>query len=224
MSARRRARATRPKSLVRQPHYGPAEFQRETGVSRETLDRLAAYTALLLKWNKRINLIGPGSEATLWHRHILDSAQLLPLLPQAAKTIADVGAGAGLPGLILSILNSTASFALIEPDRRKAAFLREAIRATQSTAIVHERHVEEIDLPVQDVVLARALAPLDRLLEMVQKLVSIHTVCIFPKGAAAEQELTEARTRWKMQARQVPSRTDPAGRILVLTEVARVRP
>jgi 16S rRNA (guanine527-N7)-methyltransferase len=210
--------------LARQSLYGPAEFQRDTGVSRETLDRLAAYAALLLKWNKQINLIGRGSEAEIWRRHILDSAQLATLIPKTAKSIADVGAGAGLPGLILSVLNSDASFALIEPDQRKAAFLREAIRTTQSSAIVQEKRVEEVDLPPQDVVLARALAPLDRLLEMVQKLVSIHTVCIFPKGAAAEQELTEARTRWNMQVRQVPSRTDPAGRILVLTEVARVRP
>lgn len=210
--------------MARRPTYGPSEFQRDAGVSRETLDRLAAYAGLLAKWNKRINLIGRSSETDLWRRHILDSAQLAPLVPKTAKTIADAGSGAGLPGLILSILNTSASFALIEPDRRKAAFLREAIRASQSSAIVHEKRIEEVDLPAQDVVVARALAPLDRLLEMVEKLVSIHTVCIFPKGAGAEQELTEARTRWKMQVRQVPSRTDPAGRILVLTEVARVRP
>lgn len=210
--------------VARPQPYGPAEFQRDTGVSRETLDRLTAYAELLQKWNRRINLIGPGSEADLWRRHMLDSAQLQLVIPKTAKTIADAGTGAGLPGLILSVLNMPASFALIEPDRRKAAFLREAIRATQSSAIVHESRVEEVDLPAQDVVLARALAPLDRLLEMVQKLVSIHTVCIFPKGAQTEQELTEARARWIMQARQVPSRTDPAGRILVLTEVARVRP
>lgn len=210
--------------MPRQISYGPADFQRDTGVSRETLARLEAYVALLLKWNKQINLIGRSSEAEIWRRHILDSAQLLPLLPRTAKRIADVGSGAGLPGLILSILNNAASFALIEPDRRKAAFLREAIRATQSTAIVHNSRVEEVDLTTQDAVVARALAPLDKLLEMAEKLVSIHTMCIFPKGATAEQELTEAHTRWKMQVRQVPSRTDPAGRILVLTEVARVRP
>lgn len=224
MCASRRARATRHKPLPRQDTYGPAEFQRDTGVSRETLARLEAYAALLLKWNKQINLIGRSSEAELWRRHILDSAQLLPLIPKTAKSIADIGTGAGLPGLILNILNSAASFALIEPDGHKAAFLREAIRATQSSAIVHNSRVEQVDLTTQDVVIARALAPLDKLLEMAEKLVSIHTVCIFPKGATAEQELTEARARWKMQVRQVPSRTNPAGRILVLTEVARVRP
>jgi len=204
--------------------FGPAEFQRETGVSRETLARLEAYAALLLKWNRQINLIGRSSEADIWRRHILDAAQISPLIPKNVRSVADVGTGAGLPGLILSILNSSASFALIEPDGRKAAFLREAIRSTQASAIVHNCRVEEVNLPPQDAVLARALAPLDKLLEMVEKLVSIHTVCIFPKGAAAEHELTEAHRRWKMQVRQVPSRTDPAGRILVLTEVARVRP
>jgi 16S rRNA (guanine527-N7)-methyltransferase len=210
--------------VIRPAVYGPEAFQHDTGVSRETLARLVAYAELLSKWNKRINLISRNSEAELWQRHMLDSAQLLSLIPKSARTVADIGTGAGLPGLILSVLNSAASFALIESDGRKAAFLREAIRATQSSAIVHEKRVEEVDLPSQDVVVARALAPLDRLLEMVQKLVSIHTVCLFPKGATAEQELTEARARWIMQARQVPSRTDPAGRILVLTEVARVRP
>ena len=201
--------------------YGPEQFQRDTGVSRETLDRLTAYADLLQKWNRRINLIGRETEAELWRRHLLDSAQLAPLIPNSAKSVTDVGTGAGLPGLILSILNTSALIRLVEPDRRKTAFLREAIRVTQSSAIVHESRVEEVDLPPQDVVLARACAPLDRLLEMVEKLVSIHTVCIFPKGAQADQELTVARGRWIMQARQVPSRTDPAGRILVLAEVAR---
>ncbi len=207
---------------MRQPYYGAEDFRRDTGVSRETLGRLATYVELLRKWNRRINLIGRDTEADLWRRHLLDSAQLLELIPKSARSIADAGAGAGLPGLILSVLNISAQIHLIEPDRRKAAFLREAIRVTQSTAIVHESRVEEVKLPAQDVIVARALAPLDRLLEMVEKLVSIHTVCIFPKGAQAEQELTAARARWIMQARQVPSRTDPAGRILVLTEVARV--
>ena len=203
--------------------YGPEDFQRDTSVSRETLERLKAYVDLLQRWNAKINLIGRASEADLWRRHILDSVQIAPLVPARTETLADLGAGAGLPGLILSILNTPASIHLIEADRRKCAFLREAIRITQSPAIVHENRVEEVELPPQDVIVARACAPLDRLLEMAQKLVSIHTVCIFPKGLRAEQELTEARAHWNMRVRQVPSRTDPAGRILVLTEVARVR-
>jgi 16S rRNA (guanine527-N7)-methyltransferase len=202
--------------------YGPDEFQRDTSVSRETLDRVTAYVALLKRWNARINLIGRADTTEIWHRHILDSAQLLPLIPERAASLADIGAGAGLPGLILSILNSPAQINLIESDRRKCAFLREAIRITQSAAIVHESSVEDVKLAAQDVVVARACAPLDRLLQMAQKLISIHTVCIFPKGLRVEQELTEAQARWKMRVRQVPSRTDPAGRILVLTEVARV--
>jgi 16S rRNA (guanine527-N7)-methyltransferase len=204
-------------------NYGPAEFQRDTGVSRETLDRLAAYADLLKQWNTRINLIGRGTTADLWRRHMFDSAQLAPLLPEPTRTAADLGAGAGLPGLILSLMHPAVRFHLVESDRRKCIFLREAIRVTQSTAIVHESRIEEVDLPAQDVVLARACAPLDKLLELARNLIAIHTVCIFPKGAKAERELTLARAHWNMRVREVPSRTDPAGRILVLTEVARAR-
>jgi 16S rRNA (guanine527-N7)-methyltransferase len=210
--------------LAKDRPYGPREFERDTGVSRETLGKLAAYVELLKKWNARINLIGQNSEGAIWHRHLLDSAQLAPLIPATARVIADLGSGAGVPGLILSVLNTSAQFHLIEADRRKAAFLREAIRVMQSTAIVHESRVEEVELPAPDVVIARAFAPLDKMLELAEKLISIHTLCLFPKGTQVEQELTEARLRWKMQLRQVPSRTDPGGRILVLTEVARARP
>lgn len=205
------------------PTYGPAEFQRDTLVSRETLERLTAYADLLLRWNARINLIGRDSEGDLWRRHIFDSAQLAPLIPAVSRTLADIGAGAGLPGLILSILNIPATIHLIESDQRKAAFMREAVRITQATAIIHEKRVEHVSLPAQDVVVARACAPLDKLLSMAEKLISIHTLCVFPKGARVEQELTAARARWNMQARLVPSRSDPEGRILVLTEVARAR-
>jgi len=203
--------------------YGPADFQRDTLVSRETLGRLEAYVALLLRWNQRINLIGRDTESDIWRRHIFDSAQLAPLLPFGVRDIVDIGAGAGLPGLILSILNIPATIHLIESDGRKAAFLREAIRITQAPAIIHETRIEEVALSAPDVIIARACAPLDRLLKMAEKLISIHTLCVFPKGARAEQELTEARTRWKMKARLVPSRSDPRARILVLTEVARAR-
>ena len=203
--------------------YGPADFQRDTLVSRETLERLEAYVALLLRWNQRINLIGRDTEPDIWRRHILDSAQLAPLLPPGASTMVDIGTGAGLPGLILSVMNTLATIHLVESDGRKAAFLREAIRILQATAIIHENRIEEVTMPAPNVIVARACAPLDRLLDMAEKMISIHTLCVFPKGARAEQELTEARTRWKMKARLVPSRSDPRARILVLTEVARAR-
>lgn len=203
--------------------YGPADFRRDTGVSRETLDRLQSYVDLLVRWNARINLIGRATEREIWRRHILDSAQLGSLVPASARNLADIGSGAGLPGLILNVVNSPATIHLIEPDQRKAEFLREAIRITQASAIVHEKRVEECGLPAQDVVVARACAPLDRLLAMAENLISIHTLCVFPKGARTEQELTVARARWNMQARLHPSRSDPLGRVLVLTEVARAR-
>jgi len=204
-------------------NYGPAEFQKDVDVSRETLDKLQAYVALLLRWNPKINLIGRDTEDDIWRRHILDSAQLAPLIPSTTKIVADIGSGAGLPGLILSILNSPATIHLIESDQRKAAFLREAARITQADVIIHECRVEQAALGTVDVVVARACAPLEKLLAMAEKLISIHTLCVFPKGARAELELTAAKAHWKMIARLVPSRSDPEGRILVLTEVARAR-
>ena len=203
--------------------YRAADFQRDTNVSRETLERLQAYVDLLLRWNPKINLIGRETEGDVWRRHILDSAQLAELIPPSAKTLADIGSGAGLPGLILSILNTPATIHLIESDQRKAAFLREAVRITQAAAIIHEKRVEQVSISAPDVVVARACAPLEKLLGMAEKLISIHTLCVFPKGARAELELTEARAHWNMKARLVPSRSDPLGRILVLTEVARAR-
>jgi len=203
--------------------YGPSEFQHDVDVSRETRERLEAYVALLRRWNPKINLIGRDTEDDIWRRHILDSAQIAPLIPPTAKIVADIGSGAGLPGLILSILNSPATIHLIESDQRKAAFLREAARITQANVIIHECRVEQASLGTVDVLVARACAPLEKLLAMAEKLISIHTLCVFPKGARAELELTAAKTHWKMIARLVPSRSDPQGRILVLTEVARAR-
>lgn len=202
--------------------YGPEEFARDADVSRETLARLKAYVALLETWNRKINLVGRSTMADVWHRHILDSAQIAPLIQAGAKTLVDLGTGAGLPGLILSVLNSPLAVHLVESDSRKCAFLREAVRVTQSPAIVHESRIERVSLPAPDVIVARACASLSDLLDLAENLLSIHTTCIFLKGAQAEQELTVARTRWKMQLRQVQSRTDPLGRILVMTEVARV--
>lgn len=213
----------KPPKLAVPGVYRSADFQGDTNVSRETLARLEAYVDLLRRWNAKINLIGRDTEGDIWRRHILDSAQLAPLIPEAAKTLADIGSGAGLPGLILSILNIPATIHLIESDQRKAAFLREAARITQATVIVHEKRVEQVSMGTVDVIVARACAPLEKLLRMAEKLISIHTLCVFPKGARAELELTEAHAHWNMKSRLVPSRSDPLGRILVLTEVARAR-
>src|SRR5215475_1784166 len=96
-----RARPCRPEQPPVTGPYDAAAFAGDTGVSRETLERLEGYAALLAKWQKAINLVAPDSLPDLWRRHMLDSAGLFPLIPAAAWTLVDLGSGAGFPGLVL---------------------------------------------------------------------------------------------------------------------------
>ncbi len=204
---------------VRLP-LGPTGFARVTGVSRETLDRLSAYVELLELWNRRINLVSGNTMGDIWRRHILNSAQLYPLLPPRVRVLVDLGSGAGLPGIILATMG-VPEVHLIESDQRKAAFLREAVRITGVTAIVHAERIEKIPGFFADAVTARALASLDQLIELSSKFVNSRTLCLFLKGAAVDQELDDARRHWTMKLERLPSRSDPGGSILKLEGLQR---
>ncbi len=187
-------------------------------VSRETLARLDLFATLFLRWNRRINLISRADEPRLWDRHIADALQLLPLL--GPGTIADLGSGGGFPGLILAIATSR-PVTLIESDTRKAAFLREAARETGANASVVISRIEDVTLAA-DIVTARALAPMPKLLGLAYPLLAKGGACLFLKGASAEQELTDCRGAWDMVVERHPSRIDRQGCILRLSEVSRV--
>jgi 16S rRNA (guanine527-N7)-methyltransferase len=198
----------------------PDEFRRETSVSRETLARLERYGALLAEWNRAINLVGRGSLDDLWRRHMLDSAQLMPLLPPAPagrrRLVVDLGSGAGFPGLVLSILGAGAVH-LVEADRRKAAFLREAARRTGSDAQVHDRRIEALEPLPADLVTARACAPLTKLLAYAAPFLAAGGAAsrgLFLKGRRVDEELTEAAKAWNMAVQSFQSRSDSGGTIL----------
>lgn len=203
------------------PPLSPQDFQRETGVSRETLLRLTVYADLLTRWTRAINLVSAASLGDLWRRHMLDSAQLSPLLPRAPagrpRVIVDLGSGAGFPGLVLAILGA-GDLHLVESDRRKGAFLREAVRETGCPAQLHNSRIEEMAPIPTDVVTARACAPLAKLLGYAYKFQDQASgrrpCCLFLKGRRVDEELTEAKKRWKMTVEPFPSRTDPGGTIL----------
>ena len=142
---------------------GPGGFQKLMNVSRETLDRLIRYVDLLTAWNARINLVGRNSMGDVWRRHILDSAQLYPHIPQGTRLLIDLGSGAGLPGLILSILG-LAEVHLVESDVRKAVFLREAARVTRAATTVHALRVDRMKPLVAQVVTERGFSPVAALL------------------------------------------------------------
>jgi 16S rRNA (guanine527-N7)-methyltransferase len=198
----------------------PAGFAALTGVSRETLARLDAYAGLLVQWSARINLVAGSTLGDLWRRHFLDSAQLLPYIPQGAQSLIDLGSGAGFPGLVLAILG-VPGVELVESDARKCAFLREAARITAAPVMIHNRRIEAVPAHAVAVVTARGCAPLDRLLVLAQRFIGPGTVCLFPKGEQAAQEVATVQHTWKFDAVSHDSRSDPRGVILCLSRVAR---
>jgi 16S rRNA (guanine527-N7)-methyltransferase len=198
-----------------------------TPVSRETLDRLDRFVETLLAWQQRINLIAPSTEPKLWTRHIADSLQLLALAPQA-KIWVDLGSGGGFPGLVIACALADkpgARVHLVESSTKKAAFLREAARATGVAAEVHavriEDFVEDLAMAV-DVVTARALAPLVRLLAATYPLLKTGTLGLFPKGQDVDAELTEAAKCWSIQSSLAPSLTDPKAKIVRVTGIEKL--
>jgi 16S rRNA (guanine527-N7)-methyltransferase len=204
------------------PITGPDTFQASFNVSRETLERLKAYADLLVKWNAKINLVSPDSIPTLWHRHIADSAQLFRFIPRNTHNLLDVGSGAGFPGLVLAVLG-VPNVHLVEVDQRKVAFMREAARVAGVQVTFHPARIESIPAFQVQVVTARALAALDRLLDWTAPFRTPDTLCLFLKGQTVEAELTEAHKQWTMVVDRQQSLTDPTGTILSLREVRRVR-
>ncbi len=179
-------------------------------VSRETQGRLEILVATLGRWQKAINLVGRATLDDVWTRHILDSAQITSLIPQGAKTLADLGSGAGFPGLVVAALRPDLDVTLIEVDARKAAFLGEAGRRMglkKPPRIVIKR-IEEAEPVAADVVTARALAPLSQLLAWADRHRMDTAICLFHKGKGWQGELTEAMKDWDIECQPLTSVTD----------------
>jgi 16S rRNA (guanine527-N7)-methyltransferase len=190
-------------------------------VSRETVARLDRFAALLLDWHGRMNLIAASTVPTLWTRHIADSLQLVAIVPRASKW-ADLGSGGGFPGVPIACAlaeQREAEVHLIESNKKKAAFLREAVRVTGAPAVVHAERVADFAKGFRgelDAVTARALAPLPELLSIAYPLLKRGVRGLFPKGQDVEAELTQATKCWSIQVSLVPSRTDPKSRVVVI--------
>jgi 16S rRNA (guanine527-N7)-methyltransferase len=195
--------------------YGPAAFREQIGVSRETLERLETYEQMLRRWQPVINLVSRQSLTDVWRRHFLDSAQLFDLIPRNARSLLDIGSGAGFPGLVLAILG-VKDVHLVESDQRKAAFLREVSRETFTDVTIINARIESISPQAFDVVTSRACAALEVLLNYSKPHLGSKTVCLFPKGQSVEEELTTAKKRWNMRYTLVQSASNSAGRIVRL--------
>jgi 16S rRNA (guanine527-N7)-methyltransferase len=196
-------------------------------VSRETEIRLDRFVALLLKWQQTTNLISPATIPNLWTRHVADSLQLLDLAGEA-KLWVDFGSGGGFPGLPVACALAErpgAQVHLVESNGKKAAFLREAIRVTGVSAVVHNKRIEDCGDSFGDkvdVVSARALAPLKILCDQAFPLIAEGAVGLFPKGQDVGSELTEAAKYWRIKADAMPSRTSADGCIVVVEALTRL--
>jgi len=185
---------------------------RELGVdvSRETQGQLDALVATLVRWQKAINLVGRATLGDIWTRHILDSAQIAGLVPERAKTLADLGSGGGFPGLVVAALRPDLDVTLIEVDARKAAFLGEAARrmALKKLPRIVIKRIEDAEPAAADVVTARALAPLSQLLAWAGRHRMDTAICLFHKGKGWQGELTEAMKDWDIECQPLTSVTD----------------
>jgi 16S rRNA (guanine527-N7)-methyltransferase len=203
--------------------FGAPEFQAAIGASDAQMADLERFRVLLGEWNQRMNLVGPSAMTEFWLRHAYDSAQLLALAPKA-KVWADLGAGAGLPGLVLAILLKGAPGThvhLVESMAKRCRFLSTVVENLDLPATVHNARAEDLTLKIH-VVAARACAPLSRLLSYAQPYLRKNVVALFLKGQDVEIELAEATRYWKFQAELRPSLSSDQGRIVELRRLARV--
>ncbi len=214
-------------------------------VTQEAIADLESYAALLTQWQARMNLVGNSTLPDIWRRHFLDSAQLYPLLPANDSDsprklkVYDLGSGAGFPGLVLAILAKRDTnfpggrplrIQLVESDRRKAAFLAEAVRvldlaadnASKAEVRIRAQRAEVVEPQIVDAVTARALAPLEKLLETAARFADLKTILVFPKGQSVEAELLAADKAWKMARDLIASRSDARGTILRISGLQRL--
>lgn len=203
--------------------YQKGDFKQVIDISDEMFEKIETYHALLLKWNKAINLVSPKSIEQAWHRHFIDSAQLSKAIPEGVKTYADLGCGGGFPGLVLAIMNPDIAVHLVESDERKGQFMRTVVRETGAQNVtIHTKRVEAVtDDFCPDFVTARALSPLETLFEYCLPWAQQNkdlSFC-FMKGERADEEISMAQKRFNFEYSTVPSLTDNTAQLLFIKKL-----
>lgn len=197
-------------------------FQAQFDVSADVMERLIIYHDLLIKWQKAINLVGPKTVDDAWQRHFADSAQLLPHMMLTQKIVFDLGSGAGFPGLVLAMMDTTLDVHLIESDERKAQFLRTVSRETGIAVHVHCTRIEHLDVDVvPDVITSRALSHLDDLIKysMAWACQNPALLLLFLKGEAALEEVEVAKAKYDFSLKMKNSLTHDEAKIMLITDV-----
>jgi 16S rRNA (guanine527-N7)-methyltransferase len=208
------------------PDVNDAEtFARAIGATPQQIADLERFRGLLADWNQRMNLVGPATLEVFWNRHAWDSAQLLQLAPAEAKVWADLGAGAGLPGLVLAIMGKGQDgfhVHLVESMAKRCRFLSAVVGELDLPASVHNERAENLQLAV-DIVTARACAPLARLLGYARPYLKTGALGLFLKGQDVAAELEDAAKSWEFEADTLPSLSDPRGQIVRVRRLGRAR-
>ncbi len=202
-------------------------FTTQINISEGAFGRLESFQELLQKWQRRMNLIAPGTVGEIWSRHILDSAQLLKYIPtERATTIADIGSGAGFPGMVLAICmkdRGAGRVTLIESDRKKCEFLKEAARVTDVDIDIHNARAEDMASGAAfDVITSRATARLSLLFEWATPLMRGGSFCLFHKGENWVTEINEAKLHWSFDVENLPSLSSATGCIIKATNLSRI--
>lgn len=190
-------------------------------LSDPVVEKLDRYVELLEQEQSKLNLVGNSTLPIVWTRHILDSAQLFKLLSPTDKVVLDLGSGAGFPALVLAIMdiNRQYDFHLVESDRKKCAFLNKIIDVCDLKAEVHNERIEQMEKFNVDVITARALASLDKLIKYAYPFLKTNTRCVFMKGLKAQEELEPALKKYNFHFEKIQSVTSSEGTILLLSEV-----
>ena len=195
-------------------------------VSRETIDRLEVHRDLLKKWNSKINLVSPGTIENSWERHVCDSAQLVSHIDGEVERWTDLGSGGGFPGLIVAAIVKEkypeTRVTLVESDQRKCAFLRVAGDAMDLDVQVIPKRIENLPPSDSQILSARALAPLEKLLSFASLHLNHKGIALLPKGQNWQKEVVEAQRRWRFKYKNHTSVTDPKAAILEIRDINHV--
>ena len=191
------------------------------GLSQQVIGKFDRYVALLEEEQAKMNLVGASTLPAVWTRHIWDSAQLYEHLSPSDKTVLDLGSGAGFPALVLAVMDTEKKrmFHLVESDGKKCAFLNKVIEECALNAHVHNERIEQMEKFGADVITARALAPLDKLIKYAFPFFKPETRCLFMKGAKAQEELNAALKKYRFRVEKIRSVSSEEGTILLLSEV-----
>ena len=192
-------------------------------VSRETYEKFIIFHRTLIKWQSSINLISKNSIENIWERHFLDSAQLYKITKEIDGNILDFGSGAGFPGLILAMMGHK-KIHLVESDQKKCTFLREVSMLSETDVTIHNCRIENLEFFDVELITARALAPLNKLIDYAEAFINKSLTnqkppkMLFLKGKFYKQEISDLNENQYFIIEEFESITDKFGKILYITK------